>query len=261
MTGAESRRGIAVLTAFPTMFAAPLEEGMIRIARETGRLVTRVIDYRTFTSDRHRTIDDAPFGGGAGMILKPEPIARALEAADTELGGRAVRVLLSPQGERLDQRMAHELAETKRLTLVCGRYKDVDDRARGWIDREISIGDYVLSGGELAAMVVIDVVARLLPGVVGDAESVETDSFETGILDAPYYTRPSSFEGVEVPEVLRSGDHGAIARWRRKEALRRTLVWRPDLLERASLSPEDETMLREIESELSALVRHLTADT
>lgn len=258
MSGAEKHCGVAVLTAFPEMFTAPFGEGMIRIAHETCRLVTHMIDYRTFTSDRHRTIDDAPFGGGAGMILKPEPIAAALAAADDVLGARAVRVLMGPQGERLDQRLAHELAGEERLALVCGRYKDVDDRVRGLIDREVSIGDYVLSGGEIAAMVVVDVVARLLPGVVGDAESVAGDSFESGILDAPYFTRPATFEGRVVPDVLRSGDHAAIAAWRRKEALRRTLVWRPDLLSSASLSPDDERMLEDIARELAELVARKT---
>ena len=188
------------------------------------------------------------------MILKPEPIAAALEQADADLEGRAHRILLGPQGRRFDQSMARELAGRPRVVLIAGRYKDVDDRVRRGIDDEVSIGDYVLSGGELAAMVVVDAVARLLPGVVGDRDSVDTDSFEEDRLDAPYYTRPASSDGSEVPEVLRSGHHGRIARWRRKEGLRRTLIWRPDLLVRSGVDDEERALLREILEETREVV-------
>lgn len=250
---------VGILTAFPDMFQGPFDEGIIRIAREVSQLTVSTIDYRRFTSDRHRTIDDAPFGGGAGMILKPEPIRDGLLAADDEAGGRCHRVLLGPQGERLDQGLARRLADEPRVALISGRYKDVDDRVRGLIDQEVSIGDYVLSGGELAAMVLVDVVARLLPGVVGDDESVNTDSFERGMLDAPYYTRPAVFEGREVPGVLRSGHHAEIERWRQKEALKRTLLWRPDLLQGRTATRDDLRLLDEIEQDIAAMIREVKA--
>lgn len=250
---------VGILTAFPDMFEGPLAEGMIRVAREGGQLEVSTIEYRRFTTDRHRTIDDAPFGGGAGMILKPEPIRDGLLEADREAGGRCHRLLLGPQGERLDQALVRELVDEPRLALISGRYKDVDDRVRGLVDREVSIGDYILSGGELAAMVLVDVVARLLPGVVGDDESVNTDSFERGTLDAPYYTRPAVFEGREVPGVLRSGHHAEIERWRRKEALKRTLLWRPDLLRGGEASKDDLSLLDEIERDIAALIREVKA--
>ncbi len=245
---------VSILTAFPRMFEGPFAEGIIRIAREGGQLTVETIDYREFTSDRHRTIDDAPFGGGPGMILKPEPIAAGLERADHASGGRAHRILLGPSGDRFDQATARELAGLERIALVTGRYKDVDDRVRGLVDRELSIGDYVLSGGELPAMVVVDAVARLLPGVVGDEASVDSDSFEYGRLDAPYYTRPSEFAGRDVPGVLRSGHHARVAEWRRKEALRRTLVWRPDLFDTNPITEDERRLLREIQRELNTRI-------
>jgi tRNA (guanine37-N1)-methyltransferase len=251
---------VGILTAFPDMFDGPFAEGMIRIARESGQLEVEMIDYRAFTTDRHRTIDDAPFGGGAGMILKPEPVIGAMEAADASAGGRSRRILLGPTGERFDQARARELAAEPRLTLVTGRYKDVDERVRSEIDEELSVGDYILSGGELAAMIVVDSVARLLPGVVGDSESVDSDSFESPRLDAPYYTRPASFRGREVPEVLRSGHHGRVEEWRAKEGLRRTLLWRPDLLEEGTLDADDRRRLREIREEMNAHVGRLLDD-
>jgi tRNA (guanine37-N1)-methyltransferase len=237
---------IVILTGFPSMFDGPFGEGMIRIARERGALDVRTVDLRAFAHDKRRTIDDAPYGGGAGMILKPDPIAAALEDVDAGAAEPSHRILLGPQGERFDQAMARELAGRPSLVLVTGRYKDVDERVRRFVDREVSIGDYVLSGGELAAMVIVDAVARLLPGVVGDSESVETDSFESGRLDAPYYTRPPDFRGHAVPEVLRSGDHGAIAAWRRKESLRRTLILRPDLVAAGAFGRDELEVLREI---------------
>jgi tRNA (guanine37-N1)-methyltransferase len=227
---------ITILTIFPGFFAPALEEGMIRAAREKGRLEVEVVYLRDFTDDTHRTTDDYPFGGGAGMIMKIEPIHRALQSMG--LGDRATRpagtrvVLLSPQGASLTQQRAIELTAIEHLVLICGRYKGVDERvAEHLIDAELSIGDFVLSGGEPAALCVVDAVARLLPDVVGAFDSVESDSFHSGALDAPYYTRPADYLGWKVPDVLLSGNHAAIARWRREESLRRTRERRPDLLE------------------------------
>jgi tRNA (guanine37-N1)-methyltransferase len=240
---------ISVLTIFPEMFAPALDEGMIRIARERGELEVRSIMLRDFTEDAHRTTDDYPFGGGVGMIMKVEPIDRALQSL--EVGERAARapgarvVLLSPQGRRFTQPVALEYRELDHLVLVCGRYKGVDERvALHLADEELSVGDFVLSGGEPAALCVIDAVARLLPGVVGSFDSVESDSFHSGLLDAAYYTRPAEYRGWKVPDVLLSGNHAAIARHRREESLRRTVERRPDLLEDAPLTPEERRLLR-----------------
>ncbi|MGH7730677.1 MAG: tRNA (guanosine(37)-N1)-methyltransferase TrmD [Candidatus Eiseniibacteriota bacterium] len=248
---------ISILTIFPDFFPPALAEGMIRAAREKGRLAVDVVPLREFTDDTHRSTDDYPFGGGVGMIMKIDPIARALESL--QAGSRAERpsdcrvVLLSPQGRLLTQRLAIEYAGLSHLVLVCGRYKGVDERVSDHlIDEELSLGDFVLSGGEPAALCVADAVARLLPGVVGDSDSVESDSFHSGILDAPYYTRPAEYRGWGVPEVLLTGNHAGIARWRREQALRRTFERRPDLLEGAELSAEDRRFLRELERERSA---------
>jgi len=248
---------ISLLTIFPDFFGPALEEGMIRAALEKGALDVAVIGLRDFTEDTHRTTDDYPFGGGVGMIMKVEPIDRALQSigagtpASRPAGTRVV--LLSPQGGRLTQPKAIELAQLEHLVLVSGRYKGVDERvSEQLIDEELSIGDFVLSGGEPAALCVVDAVARLLPGVVGTFDSVESDSFHSGLLDAVYYTRPAEYRGWKVPEVLLSGNHAAIARHRREQALRRTLERRPELLERAALSTEDRRLLREIEGERGA---------
>ncbi len=235
---------ISILTIFADYFAGALAEGMVREAREKGQLDVRVVHLREFTSDAHRTTDDYPFGGGVGMVMKVEPIDRALESlAVGEPGARpaGTRVaLLSPQGRRFDQPCALEYAALEHLVLVCGRYKGVDERVREHLaDEELSLGDFVLSGGEPAAMCVIDAVARLLPGVVGTFDSVESDSFHSGLLDCAYYTRPAVYRGWGVPEVLLSGHHAQIAKHRREEALRRTFERRPDLLEHAGLTPED----------------------
>jgi len=245
---------ISVLTIFPEMFPPALDEGMIRAAREKGRLEVRTVFLREFTDDSHRSTDDYPFGGGVGMIMKIEPIHRALESIG--LGDRAARpagsrvVLLSPQGGRFTQPRAIEYATFDHLVLVCGRYKGVDERvSEHLVDEELSIGDFVLSGGEPAALCVIDAVARLLPDVVGAFDSVESDSFHSGLLDAAYYTRPADYRGWKVPEVLLSGNHGVIARHRRAEALRRTLARRPDLLAATELSPADRKLLDEIARE------------
>ena len=240
---------ISVLTIFPDFFPATLAEGMIRAAREKQRLEVRVVGLREFTDDAHRTTDDYPFGGGVGMIMKIEPIDRALAAIGAgDQGARpgGTRVaLLSPQGRRFTQDLAIAWAGLEHLVLVCGRYKGVDERvSEHLVDEEVSIGDFVLSGGEPAALCVVDAVARLLPDVVGDFDSVESDSFHSGQLDAAWYTRPAEYRGWKVPEVLLSGHHGRIERHRREESLRRTFERRPDLLRRDLLTPDDERYLR-----------------
>ena len=238
-----------VLTLFPRMFDGPLSDGVIRRAREAGLLDIRVHDIRDHAHDRHRTVDDYPFGGGPGMLMKPAPLFEAVEAVTETISGEAPVVLLSPQGRRLTQRIVEELARIDDLVLVCGRYEGVDERVRQHLATdEISVGDYVLSGGELAAMVVIEAVARLVPGVVGSSESAMSDSFSIGLLEHPQYTRPAEFKGWQVPEVLLSGDHARIERWRRRESLRRTYERRPDLLDSAQLTTEDREFLDSIRS-------------
>jgi len=219
---------ISILTIFPDFFPPALGEGMIRAARERQKLAVDIVQLRDFTDDSHRSTDDYPFGGGVGMIMKVEPIDRALESL--RVGSRDQRpegtkvVLLSPQGRRFEQSLAIEYAGLSHLVIVCGRYKGVDERVSERLcDEELSLGDFVLSGGEPAALCVVDAVARLLPGVVGDFDSVESDSFHSGLLDAPYFTRPADYHGWPVPDVLLSGNHAAIARYRREQALRRTL--------------------------------------
>jgi len=234
---------ITVLTGFPTLFGSLDTEGMIRIALDRRLASLRVINLRDFTDDRHRSIDDRPYGGGPGMVLKAEPVLRALDALPKPARRREV-VLLGPQGETLEQRFFDEHARGTDLVLVCGRYKDVDDRIRDVVDREVSLGDYVISGGELAAMVMIDGILRLIPGVLGDLDSALGDSFSAGVLDCAYYTRPERLEGREVPPVLLSGNHEKIRRWRRRDALERTLRLRPDLLDRAALTAEEVAFLR-----------------
>lgn len=243
---------IDVLTLFPEMFTGPLTESIIKRAREQGRVEIHLWDIRDFAEDKHRITDDYPFGGGAGMVMKAEPVARGLEAVLSagERAGVPV-ILLSPQGHLFTQEVAKELAAHPRLVLVCGHYEGIDERVReaGLVTDEISIGDYVLTGGELPAMVIIDAVVRLLPGVLGAPASAVEDSFYHGLLDYPHYTRPAVWRGLAVPEVLLSGNHQAIARWRRKEALRRTLLRRPDLLRRAELSAEDRVILSQLVQE------------
>lgn len=248
---------ITLVTIFPEMFPAAFAEGMIRVAREKGRLEAQVVNLRDFTDDPHRTVDDAPFGGGVGMVLKIEPLDRALASVGVgEKGARppGTRVLLtSPQGRRFTQGVALEYAALEHLVIVCGRYKGVDERVfEHFIDEEFSIGDFILSGGEPAALCVVDAVARLLPDVVGKFDSVESDSFHSGLLDCAYYTRPAEYKGWKVPEVLMSGHHANIVKARREEALRRTLERRPDLLEGAALSDEDRRTLRRLQRERDA---------
>jgi tRNA (guanine37-N1)-methyltransferase len=223
---------IDVLTLFPGMFVGPLDESIVKRARETGRLALRVLDLRDYTHDRHRTVDDRPYGGGPGMVLKPEPLFEALE----QLSGNTTRIiLLAPAGRRFDQAMARELAQGEHLILICGSYEGVDERVRDeWVDDELSIGDFVLTNGALPAMVVIDAVTRVLPGVLGDDESALDESFSQGLLEYPHYTRPAEYRGLKVPEVLLSGHHAQIAQWRAEQSRQRTAQRRPDLLAKPS---------------------------
>lgn len=233
---------IHVLTLFPEMFASVLSATMLAKAQERGAIEIRLLNIRDFTTDKHRVTDDTPYGGGHGMVLKPEPVVAAFESLDRE-HSRPRRVLLTPQGRVFSQCDAVALAAVPEIALLCGRYEGIDDRVRAYVDDELSIGDFVLSGGEIAAMVVIDAVSRLLPGALGCAHSAEQESFADGLLEGPYFTRPPEFRGVQVPPVLLSGDHAAIARWRRQQALQRTLERRPDLLRRAPLTEEDRAFL------------------
>jgi tRNA (guanine37-N1)-methyltransferase len=236
-----------IVTIFPRMLDAPLREGVIGRAIERGLVDVRVHDLRDFTDDRHRTVDDVPYGGGPGMVLKPAPLFRAVEAIVGERGAPSAVVLTSPQGRRFTQTEAVRLSGLEHVVLLCGRYEGVDERVRECLaTEELSIGDYVLTGGELPALVIVDAVARLIPGVVGDEESVRADSFTRGLLDFPQYTRPAEFREQNVPPVLLSGHHGEIRRWRRREALRRTLELRPDLLEAAELDAEERDIVREL---------------
>jgi len=249
-----------IITIFPGFFAGIFEHGVVKRAIQTGLLKVAVHDLRQFTHDRHRTVDDRPFGGGEGMVLKPEPLAEAVEhlqvapRADRARRGETV-ILLSAQGRRFSQNVARELAQTRRVVLLCGRYEGVDERVSELVaDQELSIGDYVLSGGELGAAVILDATMRLLPGVLGNDASSDFESFERGaaegaggLLDHPQYTRPAEFRGLAVPEVLSGGNHEQIRRWRREQALRKTLRNRPDLLQTAELSPEERSFLRTLE--------------
>ncbi len=237
---------IHVLTLFPEMFASVLSATMLGKAQERGALELRLHNIRDFTTDKHRVTDDTPYGGGHGMVLKPEPVVAALESLCTERT-RPRRVLLTPQGRLFSQADAVALAAVPEIALLCGRYEGVDDRVRAYVDDELSIGDFVLSGGEIAAMVVIDAVSRLLPGALGCAQSAVQESFADGLLEGPYFTRPAEFRGAHVPEVLLSGDHAAIAQWRRQQALQRTFERRPDLLRQATLSDKDRAFLARIE--------------
>jgi tRNA (guanine37-N1)-methyltransferase len=238
---------LEIVTLFPELFDV-LNAGLLGKAREAGRIDVHTITPRRFTTDRHRTVDDSPYGGGSGMVLMPGPIADALDHLDEERGGRiSHRVLLTPQGARFTQAHARRFAELDSLTLVCGRYEGFDERIRGLADEEVSLGDFVLLGGEVAALAVIEATARLLPGVLGNEQSAHDESHAEGLLEYPQYTRPEVFRGEKVPNILRSGNHAAIARWRRKESLRRTLERRPDLLKTAELSEEDRELLEEIQ--------------
>ena len=240
---------VTILTLNPGFFEGPLSEGMIRIGREKGIVDVALIQIRDFANDRYGTTDDYPYGGGAGMVMKVDTIARAFESAADAVPGAKPRVLVtSPQGRVFDQAWARELAAEKHVMVVCGRYKGIDERVIPTLEaEEVSIGDYVLSGGEAAALVILDAVSRLQEGVLGHAESAEADSFSEALLDAPVYTRPEDFRGLKVPDVLLSGNHEQIRIWRRREAIRRTLRKRPDLIRERVWSAEDRKLLNEIE--------------
>jgi tRNA (guanine37-N1)-methyltransferase len=239
------------VTLFPEMFAAVADHGITRRALEEGRWSFATWNPRDFTTDPHRTVDDRPYGGGPGMVMMAEPLEKAIRAAQARLPESPARViLLSPQGAVLDHAKVVELARAGRLVLICGRYEGVDERVvRACVDEELSIGDYVLSGGELAALVLIDAIVRQLPGALGDAQSAVEDSFADGLLDCPHYTRPETYAGERVPEVLVSGHHAAIARWRLKQALGRTWLRRPDLLAKRALSETERGLLAEFRAE------------
>lgn len=243
--------GFDIITIFPEIFHAYLGESILKRALQKELLEVKVYNLRDFTTDKHRTVDDYPYGGGPGMVMKVEPLynaVQAIKAADYKNGTERLTVMLSPQGKAYNQEMAEAfLRENRRILFICGRYEGIDERVRGsLVDEEISIGDYVLTGGELAALVIIDSIARLIPGVLGDEESAREESFTWGILDYPHYTRPPEFMGMKVPEVLLSGNHKEIWKWRRREAIKRTLLRRPDLLKKAELSKEDNEILEDI---------------
>ncbi|MCX7981637.1 MAG: tRNA (guanosine(37)-N1)-methyltransferase TrmD [Syntrophales bacterium] len=232
-----------ILTIFPGMFDSPFGHSLIKKAQERRLVEIRIHDIRAYATDNQRMTDDYPYGGGSGMVMKVEPVDRALEALNLPAEGEVI--LLTPQGERFNQDLAHKLAGVPRIVLICGHYEGVDERVREHLaTREISIGDYILTGGELAAMVIVDAVARLIPGVVGNPDSIRDDSFSGGLLEYPQYTRPVEYRGWRVPEVLLSGHHEEIRRWRRKESLRRTYLRRPDMLKGVELSEEDVNWLK-----------------
>ncbi|HYU78945.1 MAG TPA: tRNA (guanosine(37)-N1)-methyltransferase TrmD [Vicinamibacterales bacterium] len=239
---------VDIITIFPRMVEAALGEGIVARARARGLLDIVIHDLRDFTTDRHRVVDDVPFGGGPGMVLKPEPVFLAVDRIQSTRGALGAVLLTSPAGKVFSRADARRLAATAQMTVICGRYEGVDDRVRQHVaTEEVSIGDYVVSGGELPALVIVDAVSRWVPGVVGDEESVEADSFERGLLDYPHFTRPAEFRGYRVPDVLVSGHHGEIRRWRRRQAIERTLEQRPDLLRGAALDEEEREILRDIE--------------
>ncbi len=238
-----------ILTLFPGIFDSPLNESLIKKAREKGLLEFNIVNIRAFAADIHHTADDAPFGGGAGMVMKVEPVHYAMEQVRKERG-RTHFVLLTPHGRRFDQELATRFSRIPHLALLCGRYEGVDERIHALVDDEVSIGDYVLSGGETAALVVVDAVSRLVPGVLGNEASPADESFGEGLLEYPQYTRPREFMGMQVPDALLSGNHEEIRRWRRKESLKRTILRRPDLMERFQPTREDGIMMRQVLEEM-----------
>ncbi|MBA4349346.1 MAG: tRNA (guanosine(37)-N1)-methyltransferase TrmD [Thermodesulfovibrio sp.] len=241
--------GFDIITIFPGIFHAYLGESILKRAIQKKLLDVRIYNLRDFASDKHRTVDDYPYGGGSGMVMKIEPVYNAMQEITAD-GVERFKILLSPQGRTFNQDMAEQLSrEKRRILFICGRYEGVDERVREClVDEELSIGDYVMTGGELAALVIIDSVARLMPGVLGDEESAKEESFTCtwGILDYSHYTRPPDFRGIKVPDILLSGNHAEIAKWRRREALKRTLLRRPDLLKSVRLNEEDKEILKEL---------------
>lgn len=235
-----------ILTLFPNMFSSPFQEGIIGKAIKKGIIEIRTVNIRDFSLDKHKSVDDTPYGGGHGMVMKVEPIVRAIRWIKAQ-DPSCWTIYLSPQGKLLDQKKVEELSKRSHIVLLCGRYEGVDERVREfYIDEEISIGDYILTGGELAAMILIDTISRFIPGVLGAQESVKEDSFSNFLLEYPQYTRPFEFEGHQVPEILISGNHSAIINWRRKEAIKRTFIKRPDLLLKATLTEEEKELLKEL---------------
>ncbi len=241
---------VDVITIFPEMFSGPMSTSIVGSARERGLLELRLHDLRDHTSDRHRTTDDYPYGGGPGMVMKPEPLVDAIRAVRDLEPDEAPVAVLTPSGRTFDQEFARSLGSLDRLILVCGRYEGIDERVFAHADMTISIGDYVLTGGELPAMVVIDAVARLLPGVLGDEASSEDESFSEGLLEYPQYTRPAIYDGISVPDVLLSGNHAAIAAYRREEAIRKTARVRPDLIESARLTDDERRLACDARKEI-----------
>lgn len=243
---------VTVLTIFPEVFEKTLDFSMIKIARESGAAAFSVVNIRDFAEDKHKTTDDVPFGGLEGMVMKIEPLYRALESVKAKSGSQKRRVvLLSASGKKLTQKKLDEYSQLDELVLVCGRYEGVDERVLNFVDEEICIGDYVLSGGEFGALAIIEGVIRLLPGVLGNADSAKNESFVNVILDYPHYTRPREFLGLSVPEILTSGNHAEIKKWRRKQALKKTFENRPDLLEKMELTKEEKIFLEELKNERS----------
>jgi tRNA (guanine37-N1)-methyltransferase len=234
-----------ILSIFPEMFSSPLQTSLLKKAQEKGLIDVRLWDIRHYAEDKHHMTDDAPYGGGGGMVMKVEPIDRALSTVGP-VQGESLVILLTPQGETFNQRMAEQFSRYERLVLVCGHYEGVDERVREYlVEKEVSIGDYILTGGELSALVLVDAVSRLIPGVLGNSESAACDSFSMGLLEYPHYTRPGSYRGWGVPELLLSGNHAEIELWRRKESLKRTWHRRRDLLDKAALSEKDGRLLQE----------------
>ena len=242
---------IEILTLFPGIFASPLQESILKIAQEKRLVTISLVDIRDFCKDKHKTADDVPYGGGPGMVMKPEPLTEAIESRLAQ-HPEATVVFLSPQGKLFNQEVARQLVQQDTLLFVCGRYEEIDERVKQLFPHlEISIGDYVLTGGEIPALVIIDTITRLIPGVVGNPDSVNADSFsEWAGFDYPHYTRPPIFRGLAVPKVLASGNHENIRQWRRKQALRKTFLLRPDLIYPDSLTEEDKSLLEEIKAEL-----------
>ena len=244
-----------VITIFPEMFASPLGHSILKKAQEKGLISVRVVDLRDYATDRHRVTDDYPYGGGQGMVMKPEPLVAAIEDARKKLADPRV-VLLAPQGRLFTQEQAARLAQEKELVLICGRYEGIDERVKGFVDEELSIGDYTLSGGEPAAVVVIDAVTRLIPGVLGNVKSSQEESFADGLLEYPHYTRPEEFRGMKVPEILLSGDHDKVRSWRRQMSLKVTRRRRPDLFHKAPLAAEERGSLAAGASRLCMALLH-----
>lgn len=246
---------IDILTLFPEMFAGPFDTSILKRAQENNLLNIHLTNIRDFSQNKHRTVDDTPYGGGAGMVMQAEPVFKAMEYLEQQQSDLGRVVMMCPQGQPFSQELAKDLASADRLVILCGHYEGFDERVREkLVTDEISIGDYVLTGGELPAMVVVDAVARMIPGVLGEMASAEEDSFYGGLLEHPHYTKPRVYEGLEVPEILLSGHHKNIEKWRRRQSLIRTLERRPELLETVELTKEDKKVLREVYDRLKKLI-------